>query len=158
MGALHRLLAGAVAGAAGTAALDASTYLDMAVRGRPASTTPEQTMAAMTTSLHVPVPGDDQRRRHRLQGLGGLAGILTGTAVGAAYALAVPRAVEARPALAVPLLTAGVMTATNGSMLAYGVTDPREWSAVDWASDVVPHAVYAAVVHGVLRMVTDHRA
>ncbi len=33
----RRLLLGAAAGAAGTTALDAVTYLDMALRGRPAS-------------------------------------------------------------------------------------------------------------------------
>ena len=35
-----RLLAGIAAGAAGTTALNATTYLDMALRGRPASRTP----------------------------------------------------------------------------------------------------------------------
>jgi len=30
-------------------------------------------------------------------------------------------------------------------MTALGLTDPREWSASDWASDVVPHLAYGAV-------------
>lgn len=38
----RRFLHGLAAGAAGTTALNAVTYLDMALRGRPASTTPEE--------------------------------------------------------------------------------------------------------------------
>ena len=38
------MLRGAAAGAAGTTALNVVTYLDMAVRGRPASSTPERTV------------------------------------------------------------------------------------------------------------------
>ena len=154
----RRLLAGAIAGAAGTAALDATTYLDMAVRGRPPSTTPERTVEAMAASAGLEVPGTGDVRAHRLQGLGALSGIATGVAVGVAYRMLVPRAVEERPALAVPLLTVATMTATNSSMAAYGVTDPRTWSAADWWSDLLPHVVYAAVVHGTVRALSGHRA
>ena len=147
----RRLVAGAVAGAAGTAALNATTYLDMAVRGRPPSTTPERTVEAMAAAAGIDIPGTGDARTHRLQGLGALSGTVTGVAVGVAYRLLVPRVVEERPAAAVPLLTLATMAATNGSMAAYGVTDPRTWSASDWWSDLLPHLVYAAVVHGTVR-------
>ena len=151
----RRVAAGAVAGAAGTAALDATTYLDMAVRGRPPSTAPERTVEAMAASVGMEIPGTGDARTHRLRGLGALSGIATGVAVGVAYRLLVPRSVEDRPMLAVPLLTVATMAATNSSMAAYGITDPRTWSVSDWSSDLVPHLVYAAVVHGTVRALAD---
>jgi hypothetical protein len=42
------------------------------------------------------------------------------------------------------------MAATDGSMTALGLTDPREWSATDWASDLVPHLVYGAAAAAAL--------
>lgn len=154
----RRLVAGAIAGAAGTAALDATTYVDMAVRGRPPSTTPERTVEAMAASAGVEIPGTGDARAHRLHALGALSGIATGVAVGVGYRMLVPRSVEERPVIAVPLLTVATMTATNGSMAAYGVTDPRTWSASDWWSDLVPHLVFAAVAHGTVRALSGRRA
>ena len=49
------LLSGAAAGAAGTTALNVITYLDIAVRGRPTSTTPERTVEAMAKLFGVRV-------------------------------------------------------------------------------------------------------
>jgi hypothetical protein len=57
-------------GAAGTTALNAVTYLDMAVHGRPSSSTPEDTFEALSSKTHVPVPGEGDTRQNRLQGLG----------------------------------------------------------------------------------------
>jgi hypothetical protein len=37
------------------------------------------------------------------------------------------------------------MVAANGSMTALGVTDPREWHAIGWLSDALPHLAYGAV-------------
>ncbi len=45
---LRSALLGAAAGAAGTTALNAVAYLDMAVRGRPASSTPEDTVERLS--------------------------------------------------------------------------------------------------------------
>src|SRR5262245_47542094 len=87
MAVLRRLLLGAVAGAAGTTALNATTYLDMVVRARPASSTPERTVDRMTSVVHAGIPGDEEQRGNRRTGLGALTGIFTGTAVGAGYAM-----------------------------------------------------------------------
>jgi hypothetical protein len=55
---LRGLLAGAAAGAGGIAVLDAVGYLDMVIRGRGASTTPEVAVERLSETLHVPIPGD----------------------------------------------------------------------------------------------------
>jgi len=58
MNALQGLLRGAAAGAAGTTALNAVTYLDMVLRGRGTSSTPEDTVEKLSDKTHLPVPGD----------------------------------------------------------------------------------------------------
>lgn len=47
------LRAGLVAGAAGTLALEAATYLDMAVTGRPRSDIPDQAAGQLARALHL---------------------------------------------------------------------------------------------------------
>jgi len=42
------------------------------------------------------------------------------------------------------------MAATDGSMTALGVTDPRSWAAKDWMADAIPHLAYGAVTAAVL--------
>ncbi len=49
----HLVLLGAAAGAAGATALNALTYVDMAVRGRPASSTPETTVERLPATSWV---------------------------------------------------------------------------------------------------------
>ena len=44
-----------IAGAVGATALNAVTYLDMAVRARPASTAGEDSVAKLTELAHVPL-------------------------------------------------------------------------------------------------------
>jgi hypothetical protein len=137
-------LSGAVAGAAGTTALNATTYLDMVVRARPASTTPERTVDRMAEITHAAVPGSGAQRDNRRTGLGALVGILTGTVVGAGYAV-----VAGRRRLPVWLGTAVVgglaMLSADAPIALLGVSDPRTWSRTDWLSDAVPHLAYGAV-------------
>ena len=136
------LLRGAAAGAAGTTALNVVTYLDMAVRGRPASSTPERTVEKLADAAHLSVPGQGAKRASRLEGLGALTGLAAGVGVGGLLGL-----VRASGFRAGTLLTTvTVLLSTNGPMTVLGVTDPRTWSAVDWISDLVPHLAYAAVV------------
>lgn len=136
------LLRGVVAGAAGTTALNAATYLDMVLRGRPASSTPEKTIEQLSERTGVPVPGDDKHRQNRVSGLGALTGLLTGTTVGAAYGAA--RDLGWHPSLPVAVVasTAAAMAGSSGPMTLLGITDPRKWSASDWLSDLVPHVAY----------------
>ncbi|SNS85996.1 hypothetical protein SAMN06893096_10996 [Geodermatophilus pulveris] len=139
-------LRGAAAGAAGTTALNAVTYLDMVVRGRGTSSTPEQTVEKLAEAAHVPIPGDEVTRSNRVQGLGPLTGLVAGVGVGVAVGLVRAAGFRSRPLVGTLLTTAGVLVAANGPMTVLGVTDPRTWSATDWASDVVPHLAYGAVV------------
>src|ERR671932_1232654 len=75
-------LRGAAAGAAGTTALNAVTYLDMTVRGRGTSSTPEQTVEKLAEKAHVGIPGEGEEREHRVQGLGPLTGLVAGARSG----------------------------------------------------------------------------
>lgn len=142
---IRELLLGAAAGAAGTTALHAATYADMAWRGRPASRTPEQSVQRLAEAVHVEVPGSPDERESRRSGLGALIGIATGVGVGAGYGLA--RGLGLRlPAWAeAGLITAVALVAANGPMTLLGITDPRSWSLADWRSDVVPHVAYGVV-------------
>ncbi|HKS44302.1 MAG TPA: hypothetical protein VJT49_04145, partial [Amycolatopsis sp.] len=79
---IRALLKGALAGAAGTTALNATTYLDMAVRARPASETPQQAVDELANRSGLPVPGGGEDKQNRLAGLGLLTGIATGVGVG----------------------------------------------------------------------------
>jgi hypothetical protein len=148
-------LRGALAGAAGTTALNATTYLDMAVRGRGSSSTPQQVVEESAERAGVEIPGDEQTRQNRLQGLGPLSGTAVGVAVGAAAGLVqqlLLRRGHRLPALiAVPMLGAAAMAMSDVPMKVLGISDPAEWAAKDWASDAVPHLVYGAVTYAGLR-------
>lgn len=138
------LVRGALAGAAGTTALNVATYLDMAVRGRGASSAPEDTVEAIADSLGVEIPEDGDTEAHRASGLGALMGLATGVAVGAAVGATTA---GRRPALPVVALAAtlGAMAGSILPMAALGVSDPREWAVGDWVSDALPHAAYGLV-------------
>ena len=136
------ILRGAAAGAAGTTALNVVTYLDMAVRGRPASSTPERTVERLAETAHLRVPGRGATQANRVEGLGALTGLVAGVGVGGLLGLA--RASGFRAGTLLTTLT--VLVSTNGPMTVLRVTDPRTWSVVDWISDLVPHLAFAAVV------------
>jgi hypothetical protein len=146
---VNDLVAGAVAGAAGTTALNVTTYLDMAVRGRPASTMPEEAVKLAGDKLGVPIaPHDWQseevraKAANRQTALGALAGLATGISVGALYGLARGRARGIRIPVAGVVAGLGAMALSDVPLAASGLTDPRQWGVAGWASDVVPHLVY----------------
>ncbi len=144
------VLLGAAAGAAGTTALNAVTYLDMAVRGRPSSSTPEDTVARLSQTLHVAVPGEGDLRQNRLQGLGPLTGIAAGVGTGALLGLARSRGFGRGAVVGTLAATLGALLGSNGPMTVLGVTDPRTWPASSWVADIVPHLAYGAVTAVVL--------
>ncbi|MGY1856443.1 hypothetical protein [Modestobacter sp. SYSU DS0290] len=146
IGTLGWVLRGAAAGAAGTTALNAVTYLDMVVRGRGSSSTPEQTVEALADKVHVQIPGDEETRQNRVQGLGPMTGLAAGIGVGVLAGLARAAGFRSRPLIGTALTTVGVLIGSNGPMTVLGITDPRTWSTTDWVSDVVPHLAYGAVV------------
>ncbi|MHA6795576.1 hypothetical protein ACVGVM_18960 [Pseudonocardia bannensis] len=144
---------GVVAGAAGTTALNAVTYLDMVVRARPASTTPEDTIRKGEQFLGISLAKDgpdSEPARNRRSGLGALLGILAGLGTGAVYGALHPRLRE------LPLPVRGVVAGlganigTTGPMAVLGITDPRTWSASSWMSDLVPHLAYGLTTAAVV--------
>jgi hypothetical protein len=139
-------LRGAAAGAAASTALNAVTYLDMAVRGRDSSSTPEQTVAKLAEKAHVSIPGDDRTRENRLQGLGPLGGLVPGVGIGVLAGLLRAAGFRSSKPVGVLLTTACALVVANGPMTVLRITDPRQWSAADWLSDVVPHVAYGVVV------------
>ncbi|SEG93287.1 hypothetical protein SAMN05216223_12780 [Actinacidiphila yanglinensis] len=144
------LLRGTVAGAAGTTVLNAVTYGDMAVRGRPTSSAPEGTVEALADLTGVTVGGTGETRGNRLTGLGALSGIVTGVGVGTAVA------VLRKAGVRLPLWMGGVLTGalamavTDLSMAELDVSDPRTWSGTDWLSDAIPHLIYGLVTYGIM--------
>lgn len=147
---LRGLTTGAAAGAAGTTALNAITYLDMAVRGRPTSSTPEATVEKLADKADMRIPGDDESRQNRVEGIAPLTGILAGVGTGALVGLI--RSLGFKPALAISagVAAAGALVGANGPMTALGITDPREWGAKDWMADLIPHLGYGYVTAWVL--------
>ncbi|NYJ73086.1 hypothetical protein [Allobranchiibius huperziae] len=149
-------LRGAIAGAAGTTALNATTYLDMAVRGRGTSSAPEDLMEAAAGSAGVAIPGTGDQRANRLAGLGPLSGTGVGVVVGG-IAETVHRALRSRgrslPATAaIVLISAAAMAMSDVPLKLFGISDPAEWKGADWAADAVPHLVFGAVTYATLRL------
>ena len=147
MGTLGR---GLVAGAVGTTVLNAVTYLDMALRGRPASRTPEQMVDALADAVGWEVPGKGEEQDNCRNALGALSGIASGLGVGVA-ASAARRTGHRLPRPLGALATGAIaMAATDAPMAALGITDPRGWSGADWIGDAVPHLAYGYATHATL--------
>ncbi len=145
-----RLGHGLAAGAAGVTMLNAITYLDMAVRARPASDSPAQAVEQLAGKAGTEIPGTGEDRGNRLAGLGPLTGIMTGAAVGVAAAFARPALARVPWPLAAVSLGALAMAGSDGPLFALGITRPADWAAADWASDVIPHLGYGAAAYATL--------
>jgi hypothetical protein len=142
---LRQVTRGALAGAAGVTALNAATYADMALRGRPPSRTPGESVERISDKAGVDLPGGPVEREHRVSGVGALSGIGAGVAVGAAYGLVRSWGLRPGRGPATVLLTLAAMAAGNGPLAMLQVSDPRQWSPSDWAADVLPHLAYGLV-------------
>jgi hypothetical protein len=125
---VRRVFLGAVAGAAGTAALNIATYGDMVLRGRGESGVPSQMVKNAAEAAGIgALASDDETKGHRRDGIGALL----------------------RPAMRrVPVVLAGL--AAGGAAMALsdipiaksGASDPRTWGAAGWAADAIPHVCY----------------
>ena len=142
---------GLIAGAVGTTVLNAVTYLDMAVRGRPASEMPARTVTTGLELLDVDVPGRGTERQDRETAIGALAGITAGVGIGVVSSLARAAGLRLSPVLGPAVTGAAAMAATDLPAAALGVTDLTTWSAEDWAADAVPHLAYGLATHQTLR-------
>ncbi|MFI5389654.1 MAG: hypothetical protein ACHQY2_08015 [Candidatus Eremiobacterales bacterium] len=150
MSIVSKIFLGTLAGAAGTATLNSITYLDMAVRGRPPSELSgkmARKLAALAGEDELAKPAEEQSdaTKNRVSGLGALLGYVDGFGAGAIFG-------ALRPAMrGMPWFVAGIglgaltMAMSEGAATALGQTDPSEWSASDWAADIVPRCVYGWV-------------
>lgn len=165
----NRILAGAIAGAAGVVALNAASYFDMLMRGRPASDMPARVAGALVDEMGLPFVGesdDDEDERddggveaddeatddlaedaaaNRREAMGALLGTANGIGIGIVYGIV--RLILPRPPawLAGAALGAAAMAASDYPATRLGLTEPRDWTATDWASDVLPHMVFGIV-------------
>lgn len=158
----NRIVCGAVAGAAGVVALNAAGYLDMLLRGRPASDMPARVAGKLADEIGLPLefdsdagdeiaPEDDDEDEpddapaNRREALGALLGMVNGIGIGVAYGIC--RLILPRPPawLAGAALGAAAMAASDYPATRLGLTEPRDWSATDWASDVLPHMAFGVV-------------
>lgn len=143
---MRTVIRGLIAGAAGTSALNIATYLDMATRTRPASTTPERSVQRLADLTGVGL-GEGEQAENRRAGLGPLLGYATGLGAAVCYGLLARRRLPG-PAAALAL-TALAMAGSAVPMTLLGVTDPRRWTTADWAADLVPHLAYGTVAAAV---------
>lgn len=142
---MSRLSHGLAAGAVGTTLLNAVTYLDMAIRARPASSIPEQDVEVMAERAGISL-GDAEGAATRKSAIGALMGLLTGVTAGAVFGLVRPLAPGVPQSLAAVAVGLGTMAVTDATSARLGTTDPGSWRPGDWAMDVVPHLAFGAGV------------
>ena len=129
----------------------------MALRGRPASTTPERTVDALAAAAGLELPGRGRVREHRRAALGALAGIGTGLATGVLASTARSAGIRLPGAIGAVATGAAAMAASDVPATVLGVGDPRTWSRADWLADAVPHLAYGATVQAVVGAVGTDR-
>lgn len=154
-------LRGLGAGAAGTVTLNVITYGDMAIRGRPASSTPQRIAANMARWVGLLPPADmpgsnPPQAQHRETAVGALMGYATGLGVGALYGVLQPR-------INLPLIAGGLAAgmlaeaASDGTAIAIAGSNPKTWGWSGWLEDIIPHAAYGLMVALVFRALRERR-
>jgi hypothetical protein len=147
MNVLSRTLFGALAGAAGTSVLDAVTYIDMGVRGRPPSELPDKMVRKLAEmagcdELAKPAEELDDKTKNQRTGIGALLGYADGFGSGALYGMVRPYMRD------VPWFWAGIglagltMLMSEGLAAKLGQTDPSSWPISSWIEDIVPRCAY----------------
>jgi hypothetical protein len=147
MNVLSRTILGALAGAAGTSVLNAITYIDMGVRGRPPSELPDKMvrkLADMAGYDDFAKPDEelDDKTKNQRAGIAALLGYADGFGSGALFGMV-------RPYMrGVPWFWAGIglggltMLMSEGLATKLGQTDPSSWPASSWIEDIVPRCAY----------------
>jgi hypothetical protein len=150
---LRNILMGTAAGAVGTVALDVVTYLDMAIRGRPSSSVPAQTVQRIAVGAGISLapsgpstPQEVQQHYQQIEArqsaIGALLGYHVGLGVGALYGAIRPFLGSVPLPLGALVLGAAATMAADVPAIVTGVTNPKEWGASGWLADVVPHLAY----------------
>ncbi len=142
---------GFLGAAVGTIALDVASYVDMAVRGRPASTLPTEVVKKLAAPVGATaLLADDEATKNRQSGIGALLGYAEGLAIGTLYG-AIRPAIRAVPWPIAGLALGGLtLVASEGTATKLGATDWATWSAADWISDIIPRSIYGLAVAAVV--------
>ena len=143
-------LRGLVAGAMGTVALDITTYMDMAIRGRSASNAPSQLVHIIAEQIRLPlssqgVGSQDQTAQNRESGLGALLGYVNGLGTGCIYGMLRSQFDEIPIPLAGTLVGLTAMAASDVPLVALRLSDPKTWGISGWLADLIPHLIYGIV-------------
>jgi hypothetical protein len=158
---MRGLLAGAVAGAAGTMALDMVSYGDMALRGRQSSDMPAEVVRRLAEKvgndpLSVPAAEAPDTTKNRRSALGALSGYAIGISIGALYGgISLAAGTKRGFLLRTLALGALAMAAADVPATLLGATNPKEWSVTSWASDILPHVAYGLATAAVLVAISD---
>ncbi|MBD5633420.1 MAG: hypothetical protein IAI49_02975 [Candidatus Eremiobacteraeota bacterium] len=149
---------GLLAGAAGILALDAYTYVDIFVRGRPPSDLPATTVQklAQTFGIGGLASEESEVAKNRRGGAGALLGYGVGLGSAISYSTVRPFLEEWIPwPMAGAILGATTLVVSEGSATALGATDWSTWSVSDWISDIVPRTLYGLSVAYVCEILDD---
>ena len=155
---MNRLLRGAIAGAAGTIALDLTTYGDMLVRGRGASSVPAQVAGVLAGEFGIsPLASSAEGgvADNRREAAGAMLGYLTGVGIGALYGTLRGDSDGRAVLLAGAAVGLSAMAASDVPIALTGVSDPRTWSTTDWLSDLIPHLLYGLVTVAVYEAIGE---
>ncbi len=144
---MRNVMIGAIAGAAGTMALDIASYGDMVVRGRQSSNMPAEVVRRLAEKAGVeplakPDEAVDDKTKNRRSALGALSGYGVGLAIGALYGATRPLTNRLPLAFAALGVGAAAMLAADVPAVRLGATDLRDWTAASWISDVIPHVAF----------------
>jgi len=144
---IREALIGAAAGAVGTVALNATTYTDMVLRGRAASSVPSEAAGRLAEKLGIDLSAEDEEQdgptaQNRQSGLGALQGYVVGLGLGAVYGLVRPRLGDVSVPLAGLGLALAAMAGSDAPTAALGVVEPSTWPLSTWAMDLGFHLPY----------------
>lgn len=142
---MDRWTRGLLVGVVATTALNAATYADMLIRGRPASRVPAHAVGNLADRVGVFL-GNEPRAASRKEAAGALMGYITGIGLASGYVLAEPYVRGRRPVWLVgSALGAAAMVGGNVPAIASGSTHPKRWGVEDWLADIVPHLAFGLV-------------
>ncbi len=148
---------GLLAGAAGTMALDVYTYADMLAQARPSSTVPSTVVQRLAGGIGLtPLATGDEKATNRRSGAGALMGYGVGLGSGVGYALLRPYVRDWLPwPIAGLILGATTLVVSEGSATALGATDWSEWSAAEWAANIIPRSLFGLATAYVVERLMD---
>lgn len=155
---MNRLLRGAIAGAAGTIALDLTTYGDMLIRGRGASSVPARMAGTLAGQLGISplaMSAEGAVADNRREAAGALLGYTTGVGIGVLYGLLRGQPKGSTSPLAGAAVGLSAMAASDVPIALTAVSDPATWSTTDWLSDLIPHLVYGWVTVAVYEAIEE---